>query len=42
VSCGQKPDLQLSEIHDCASRQGWEIVATYQDTISGARPADQG
>jgi hypothetical protein len=36
------PDLQLREIHDYASRQGWEIVETYQDTISGAKASRPG
>jgi putative DNA-invertase from lambdoid prophage Rac len=34
--------LQLREIHDCASRQGWEIIETYQDTISGAKASRPG
>jgi DNA invertase Pin-like site-specific DNA recombinase len=36
-SADQNPELQLREIQDYASRQGWEIVETYQDTISGAK-----
>jgi DNA invertase Pin-like site-specific DNA recombinase len=38
----QNPELQLREIHDYASRQGWEIVETYQDTISGAKASRPG
>jgi DNA invertase Pin-like site-specific DNA recombinase len=38
----QNPDLQLREIHDYANRQGWEIVETYQDTISGAKASRPG
>jgi DNA invertase Pin-like site-specific DNA recombinase len=38
----QNPELQLREIHDYASRQGWEIVETYQDTISGAKVSRPG
>ena len=39
----QNPELQLREIQDYASRQGWEIVETYPRTPSAApRPAAQG
>jgi DNA invertase Pin-like site-specific DNA recombinase len=38
----QNPELQLREIHDHASRQGWEIMETYQDTISGAKASRPG
>jgi DNA invertase Pin-like site-specific DNA recombinase len=38
----QNPELQLREIHDYAGRQGWEIVETYQDTISGAKASRPG
>jgi DNA invertase Pin-like site-specific DNA recombinase len=38
----QNPDLQIREIQDYASRQGWEIVETYQDTISGAKASRPG
>jgi DNA invertase Pin-like site-specific DNA recombinase len=38
----QNTELQLREIHDYASRQGWEIVETYQDTTSGAKASRPG
>jgi DNA invertase Pin-like site-specific DNA recombinase len=38
----QNPELQLREIQDYASRQGCEIVETYQDTISGAKASRPG
>ena len=38
----QNPELQLREIQDYATRQGWEIVETYQDTISGAKASRPG
>jgi DNA invertase Pin-like site-specific DNA recombinase len=38
----QNPELQLREIQDYASRQVWEIVETYQDTISGAKASRPG
>jgi putative DNA-invertase from lambdoid prophage Rac len=38
----QNPELQLREIKDYANRQGWEIVETYQDTISGAKASRPG
>jgi DNA invertase Pin-like site-specific DNA recombinase len=38
----QNPDLPHREIHDYATRQGWEIVETYQDTISGAKASRPG
>jgi DNA invertase Pin-like site-specific DNA recombinase len=38
----QNPDLQLREVNDYASRQGWEIVETHQDTISGAKASRPG
>jgi putative DNA-invertase from lambdoid prophage Rac len=38
----QNPELQIREIQDYASRQGWEIVETYQDTISGAKVSRPG
>ncbi len=37
-----EPELPLHEIHDYASRQGWEIVETYQDTIGGAKASRPG
>jgi predicted site-specific integrase-resolvase len=33
----QNSELQLREIQNYASRQAWEIVETYKDTISGAK-----
>ena len=33
----QNSELQIREIQDYAGRQGWEIVETYQDVISGAK-----
>ena len=38
----QNPELQLREIQEYAARQGWEIVETYQDTISGAKASRPG
>ena len=38
----QNSDLQLREIQDYASRQGWEIVESYQAWPAAPRPADQG
>jgi DNA invertase Pin-like site-specific DNA recombinase len=38
----QNPELQLREIQDYADRQGWQIVETYQDTISGAKASRPG
>ena len=38
----QNPELQLREIQDYATRQGWEIVDTYQDVISGAKASRPG
>ncbi len=38
----QNSELQLREIHDYAGRQGWEIVDTYQDIISGAKASRPG
>jgi DNA invertase Pin-like site-specific DNA recombinase len=38
----QNSELQLREIQDYASRQGWEIVETYQDTVSGAKASRPG
>jgi DNA invertase Pin-like site-specific DNA recombinase len=38
----QNPDPQLREIQDYAGRQGWEIVETYQDSISGAKASRPG
>jgi DNA invertase Pin-like site-specific DNA recombinase len=30
----QNPELQLRELHEYATRQGWQITDTYQDIIS--------
>ena len=33
----QNCQLQLRELHDHAVRQGWQVVETYQDVMSGAK-----
>jgi DNA invertase Pin-like site-specific DNA recombinase len=33
----QNCELQIRELHAYAERQGWTIVATYQDIVSGAK-----
>jgi DNA invertase Pin-like site-specific DNA recombinase len=33
----QNPDLQLQELRDYADRQGWEVVESYHDVISGTK-----
>ena len=33
----QNPELQLQELRDYAARQGWEVVETYHDVISGTK-----
>jgi putative DNA-invertase from lambdoid prophage Rac len=33
----QNPELQLREIQDYATRQGWQVVDTYEDVTSGAK-----
>ncbi len=33
----QNAELQIREVNDYATKQGWEVVATYQDTTSGAK-----
>ncbi len=38
----QNDELQLREIQEYAQRQGWEIVDTYQDVISGAKASRRG
>ena len=38
----QSPELQLREIQDHATRQGWEIVETYQDIVRGAKASRPG
>jgi len=35
----QNCELQIRELHDYAERQGWAIIETYQDIMSGARDA---
>lgn len=31
----QNSELQIRELNDYAGKQGWQVVETYQDTISG-------
>jgi DNA invertase Pin-like site-specific DNA recombinase len=38
----QNPELQLREIQDYASRQGWEVVEIYQDVASGGKASRPG
>jgi DNA invertase Pin-like site-specific DNA recombinase len=38
----QNPDLQLRDLEEYATRQGWEINDTYQDVISGAKASRPG
>jgi DNA invertase Pin-like site-specific DNA recombinase len=38
----QNAELQLREVQDYATRQGWEVVATYQDVASGAKSSRPG
>jgi DNA invertase Pin-like site-specific DNA recombinase len=38
----QNPELQLRELQEYASRQGWEVIETYQDIISGAKASRPG
>jgi len=38
----QNSELQLREIQDYATRQGWDITETYQDTVSGAKASRPG
>jgi DNA invertase Pin-like site-specific DNA recombinase len=33
----QNDELQFREIQDYATRQGWQVVETYQDIASGAK-----
>jgi DNA invertase Pin-like site-specific DNA recombinase len=33
----QNSELQLRELQSHADREGWQIVDTYQDIISGAK-----
>jgi DNA invertase Pin-like site-specific DNA recombinase len=38
----QNPELQLRDLQAHADRQGWAIVETYEDVISGAKAARPG
>ena len=38
----QNSELQLREIQDYATRQGWDITEAYQDTVSGAKASRPG
>jgi DNA invertase Pin-like site-specific DNA recombinase len=38
----QNAELQLRELQEYASRQGWEIIDTYEDIISGAKASRPG
>ena len=38
----QNPELQLREIEDYATRQGWQVVDLYQDVASGAKASRRG
>jgi DNA invertase Pin-like site-specific DNA recombinase len=38
----QNTDLQIRDLQEYASRQGWEIIDTYQDVISGAKASRPG
>ena len=38
----QNPELQLREIQDYATRQGWQVVDLYQDVASGAKASRPG
>jgi DNA invertase Pin-like site-specific DNA recombinase len=38
----QNPELQLREIEDFATRQGWEVAETYQDLASGEKASRPG
>lgn len=38
----QNPDLQVRELTDYAERQGWSIVTTYRDVISGGKASRPG
>src|SRR5215472_2429637 len=33
----QNSELQIRDLQEHAARQGWEIVETYQDVMSGAK-----
>jgi len=38
----QNPELQLREIQEYATRQGWQVVDLYQDVASGAKASRPG
>jgi DNA invertase Pin-like site-specific DNA recombinase len=38
----QNPDLQLRDLEEYATRQGWQITETYQDIISGSKASRPG
>ena len=38
----QNSELQLRDLQDYANRQGWEIIETYQDVVSGAKASRPG
>jgi DNA invertase Pin-like site-specific DNA recombinase len=38
----QNPELQLRELQEYASRQGWEVTETYQDVVSGVKASRPG
>lgn len=38
----QNCELQIRELREYADRSGWEILETYQDVISGAKPSRPG
>jgi len=33
---GQNAEIQVQELNEYAARQGWDVLATYQDVTSGA------
>ena len=33
----QNSDMQIRELNEYVARQGWEVLATYQDVMSGAK-----
>jgi predicted site-specific integrase-resolvase len=38
----QNSELQIRELNDYAGKQGWEVIETYQDMISGAKSSRPG
>jgi len=36
----QNPELQLRELRDYATRQGWELAEAYELTAARQRPSD--